>query len=120
MKRQRKERAAATANSDHPAKETLHKAKYSISPQQIQERFTSNNGRILRLISTQRIQYTPVKNILAVLKESDINVREASKSIWYLDGKGYIRITQNGKAVQIAPQGIQLLAGNLQDGAVKI
>ncbi len=40
--RQEKERAAATAHSDHPAKENLHKPKYSISTRQMQERLSSN------------------------------------------------------------------------------
>ena len=39
---QEKERAAATAHSDHPAKENLHKPKYSISTRQMQERLSSN------------------------------------------------------------------------------
>ena len=42
MMLQQKERAAATSTSDHPAKETLHEPKYSISTRQMQERLSSN------------------------------------------------------------------------------
>ncbi len=91
--RQEKERAAATAHSDHPAKETLHEPKYSISTRQMQERLSKENG---------------------------ISAKDIYKSIGYLSTKGYISISRNHKAVKITAQGIQLLAGSIQDSRVTI
>ena len=115
-----KERAAATANSDHPATETLHKPKYSISTRQMQERLSSNNGRVLRCINLQRSLYSPLKGIAAILKENGISAKDIYKSIGYLSTKGYISISRNHKAVIITAQGIQLLAGSIQDSRVTI
>ena len=49
-----KGRAAATPHSDHPAKENLHNQDSTTSTQRMQERFSSNNGRVLRWINAQR------------------------------------------------------------------
>lgn len=59
-----KGRAAATANSDHPAKENLHKQDSTTSTQRMQERFSSNNGRVLRWINIQRRLYTDRKSVV--------------------------------------------------------
>lgn len=120
MKLQQKKRAAATANSDHPAKENLHESKYSIPTQQMQERLSSNNGRALRCINLQCSLYSPLKGIAAILKEDGISAKDIYKSIGYLTAKGYISISRNHKAVKITAQGIRLLAGSIQDSGVTI
>lgn len=116
----KKERAAATANSDHPAKENLYETKYSIPTQQMQERLSYNNGTTLRCISSQRLLYTSLKDIAIILKKNGINAKDIYKSIGYLTAKGYISISWNRKAAKITPQGIRLLAGSIEDCGVTI
>lgn len=115
-----KGRAAATANSDHPAKENLHKQDSTTSTQRIQERFSSNNGRVLRWINAQRQLYTPLKSITSDLRADGINAKETCKSIGYLSAKGYISVSKNGQAVRITAQGIRLLAGIIEDNEVTV
>lgn len=115
-----KERAAATANSDHPAKENLYNQDSITSTQRMQERFSCNNGRALRCINLQCSLYSPLKGIAAILKEDGISAKDIYKSIGYLSAKGYINISRNHKAVKITAQGIRLLAGSIQDNGVTI
>ena len=116
----KKERAAATVNSDHPAKENLHEPKYSIPNPKMQERLSRNNGKTLRCISFQRSLYTSLKDIAIILKENSISAEDIYKSIGYLPAKGYISISRNRKAAKITPQGIRLLAGSIEDYGVTI
>lgn len=115
-----KGRAAATAISDHPAKENLHEQDFITSAQRMQERFSSNNGRVLRWINIQRQLYTAVKSITSDLRADGISTKEACKSIGYLSEKGYISISKNGQAVKITTQGIRLLAGAIEDSTVTV
>lgn len=115
-----KGRAAATAHGDHPAKENLHKQDSIISTQRMQERFSSNNGRVLRWINVQRQLYTPLKSITSSLRADGISAKETCKSIGYLSAKGYIGISKNRQAVKITAQGIRLLAGVIEDSEVTI
>lgn len=116
----RKEGAAVTANNNHPAKENLHKQDYSTPSRRFQERFSSNNGRVLRWINAQRQLYTALKNITSDLKEDGISTKETYKSIGYLSAKGYVSISKNGQAVKITAQGICLLAGAIKDSEVTV
>lgn len=115
-----KGRAAATPHSDHPAKEKLRKQDSTTFAQRMQERFSSNNGRVLRWINLQRQLYTAVKSITSDLRADGISTKETCKSIGYLSEKGYISISKNGQAVKITAQGIRLLAGAIEDSAVTI
>lgn len=115
-----KGRAAATANSDHPAKENLHKQDSTTSTQRMQERFSSNNGRVLRWINAQRQLYTTMKSITSDLRADSISTKETCKSIGYLSAKGYVSISKNGQAAKITAQGIRLLAGTIADSAVTV
>lgn len=118
--RQIKKRAAATCTSDRPAKETLHEPKYSIPTEQMQERLASDNGKVLRCINYQRLQFSPVKAIISSLRDFGLPAQEVSKSIGYLSGRGYISVSRNHQAVKIEPDGIRLLAGIIQDSNVTI
>ncbi len=115
-----KKRAAVTPHSDHPAKENLHKQDSITSVQRMQERFSSNNGRVLRWINLQRQLYTAVKSITSDLRADGISTKETCRSIGYLSAKGYISISKNGHAVKITAQGIRMLAGAIEDSAVTI
>lgn len=120
MRVRRKERAAATANSDRPVKIKFHTSNSITSDLRNQERFSSNCGRVLRWINAQRQLYTPIKSITSDLKKDDIRTKEVCHSISYLSAKSYISTTKNGEAVKITPQGIRLLAGSLTDDNVAI
>lgn len=120
MKLQEKGRAAATGNSDHPAKENLHKQDSTTSAQRMQERFSITNGRVLRWINAQRQLYTALKSITSDLRADGINTKETCKSIGYLSAKGYISVSKNGQAVRITAQGICLLAGIIEDSEVTV
>lgn len=115
-----KGRAAATAHSDHPAKENLHKQNSTTSTQRMQERFSSNNGRVLRWINAQRQLYTAMKSITSDLRADGISTKETYKSIGCLSAKVYISISKNGQAVKITAQGICLLAGTIEDSKVTL
>ncbi|NBI79633.1 hypothetical protein D3Z39_12290 [Anaerotruncus colihominis] len=115
-----KGRAAATANSDHPAKENLHKQDSTTSTQRMQERFSSNNAKVLRWINAQRQLYTALKSIASDLRADGISTKETCKSIGYLSAKGYISVSKNGQAVKITAQGIRLLAGIIEDSEVSV
>lgn len=120
MMLQQKERAAATANSDHPAKENLHEQNFSTSSQRMQERFSCNNGRVLRRINLQRQLYTATKSITSDLRADGISTKDACKSIGYLSAKGYISFSKNQQAVKITAKGIRLLAGAIEDSWVSV
>ena len=113
-----KGRAAATANSGHPAKENLHKQDSTTSTQRMQERFSSNNAKVLRWINAQRQLYTALKSIASDLRADGISTKETCKSIGYLSAKGYISVSKNGQAVKITAQGIRLLAGIIEDSEI--
>lgn len=99
-----KGRAAATANSDHPAKENLHKQDSTTSTQRMQERFSSNNGRVLRWINAQRQLYTAMKSITSDLRADSISTKETCKSIGYLSAKGYVRSVKTDKPLRSPPR----------------
>ena len=120
MKLHEKGRAAATANSDHPAKESLHKQDSTTSTQRMQERFSSNNGRVLRWINAQRQLYTALKNITSDLRADGISTKETCKSIGNLSARGYISVSKNGQAVRITAQGIRLLARIIEDSGIMV
>ena len=115
-----KGRAAATPHSDHPAKENLHNQDSTTSTQRMQERFSSNNGRVLRWINAQRQLYTALKSITSDLRADGISTKGTCKSIGYLSAKGYISVSKNGQAVKITAQGIRLLAGTIEDSGVTV
>ena len=115
-----KERAAATANSDHPAKENLYNQDSITSTQRMQERFSCTNGRVLRWINVKRQLYTAMKSITSDLRSDGISTKETCKSIGYLSAKGYVSISKNGQAVKITAQGIRLLAGVIEDSHVAV
>ncbi len=115
-----KKRAAATPHSDHPAKENLHKQDSTTSTRRMQERFSSNNGRVLRWINVQRQLYTALESVTSDLREDGIRTKETYKSIGYLSAKGYISVSKNGQAVKITAQGIRLLAGAIENSEVTV
>ena len=86
----------------------------------MQERFSSNNGRVLRWINAQRQLYTALKSITSDLRADGISTKETCKSIGYLSAKGYISVSKNGQAVKITAQGIRLLAGTIEDSGVTV
>lgn len=120
MFQENKKWAAATGNSDHPAKENPYKNQYSISDLRAQERFSSINGRVLRWINIQRQFYTPLKSVVVNLKEDGVRAKDVHRSIGYLSAKGYIGISKNKQAIKITAQGIRLLAGTIEDSRVAI
>ena len=120
MKSHKKRRAAATANSDHPAKENLYRQDSTITAQQKQERFFRQNGRVLRWINSQRNLYTDLEDICSDLRKDGISTKEVYKSIGYLSGRGYVRISKNENAVRISALGIRLLAGAVQDSNIAV
>lgn len=113
-----KEMAVASANSDRPAEKNLYEQKYSIPGQQMQERLSSNNGRVLRYINSQRQLYSSLKSIAASLKVDGISTKDFYKAIGYLSARGYTSVSRNHQAVKIRPDGIRLLAGTIQDSNI--
>lgn len=126
--RQEKERAAATANSDHPAKENLHESKYSIPAKQIQAVSPLVNGLILRTVCQSKLIFTAVAEMQKVMNMFfGVEEKEFWLSVDYLTAHEYLvqcidgrSTTIRGDQLKITAQGIRLLAGSIQDSRVTI
>lgn len=123
-----KGRAAATAHSDHPAKENLHKQDSIISTQQMQERFSRNNGIILRNVFRCNILFQDAGELQEVMEGAyGISEEDFSLSIAYLTRKGYIvqfvgsqSTLFGGSQIKPTAQCVRLLAGTIEDSKVTV
>lgn len=126
--KQVKERAAATANSDHPAKENLYEPKYSIPTQKTQDVSPFVNGLILRTVCQSRLLFSAVKDMQETM---DLFFGVSEDEFWlsvnYLTAHEYLiqcidckSTTFRGDQLKITAQGIRLLAGSIQDSGVTI
>ena len=104
-----KGRAAATANSDHPAKENLHKQDSTTSTQRMQECFSRHNGIILRNIFRCNILFQDAEELQEAMEKCfGISKKDFLLSIAYLTRKGYIVQFVGGQSVLFG--GIQRFA----------
>lgn len=123
-----KERAVTTANSNHSAKIKLHSDDSTISSRQMQERFSQNNGIILRNIFNCNVLWQSVEHMQRDITGAfGINREEFWTSICYLTSKGYIiqlidgqTVLFGGTQIKINPLSVFLLAGKAKDANVDV
>lgn len=128
MKLHEKGRAAATANSDHPAKGNLHRQDSTTSTQRMQERFSHHNGIILRNIFRCNILFQDAEKLQEAMEKCfGISKKEVLLSIDYLTGKGYIVQLVGGQSglfggiqIRATAQCVRLLAGTIEDSGVTV
>ncbi len=123
-----KGRAAATANSDHPAKENLHKQDSTTSTQRMQECFSRHNGIILRNIFRCNILFQDAEELQEAMEKCfGISKKDFLLSIAYLTRKGYIvqfvggqSVLFGGIQIRATAQCVRLLAGIIEDSEVSV
>ncbi len=123
-----KGRAAATAHSDHPAKENLHKQDCSKFCRRMQVVSPFVNGLIMRTVCHSRLLFTAVCDMQETMKMFfGIEKNEFWLSVDYLTENGYLIQFIDGQStifrgdqLKLTAKGIHLLAGTIEDSKVTI